>query len=124
MNNKNGQDSEKGNSSKNVKNMVDILLPCSIKFYRKLDQKEMDKLVMKMQEINCKVSSKILEVNKNQKSIIKYKTGTIKSLSDLVGEIPQQPSHFSNLFLKKSTLFVNEEEETVTRNLVEFTKIE
>lgn len=91
MNNKNGQDSDKGmgNSSKNVKNMVDILLPCSIKFYRKLDQKEMDKLVMKMQEINCKVSSKILEVNKNQKNIIKYKTGTIKTLSDLVGDIPQ-----------------------------------
>jgi len=30
-----------------------------MKFYRKLDQKEMDKLVLKMQEINCKVSSKI-----------------------------------------------------------------
>ena len=59
MNNKNGQDSVQGNSSKNVKNMVQILLPCSLKFYRKLDQKEMDKLVLKMQEINCKVSTKI-----------------------------------------------------------------
>lgn len=124
MNNKNGQDSVQGNSSKNVENMVQILLPCSMKFYRKLDQTEMDKLVFKMQEINCKVSSKIQEVNKNQKSIIKYKNGSIKTLSDLVGDIPQQPAHFGNLFLKKSTIFVNQKEETLTRTLVELTKVE
>ena len=103
--------------------MVNILLPCSIKFYRKLDQKEMDKLVVKMQEINCKVSSKIAEVNKNLQTIKKYKAGNTKTLSDIVGDIPQQPSHFGNLFLKKSMMRVNEAEETITRTMVDCTTV-
>ena len=49
-----------GNNGKNdLKKLVDVLIPCSVKFYKSLDKEEVTELLEKMQNINQRITPKI-----------------------------------------------------------------
>lgn len=47
--------------------MNDVMIPCTIKFYEQLNEVELNVLLMKMEELNTKIYSKIEIENKIEK---------------------------------------------------------